>query len=284
MKNGHYNQLIRLALSEDIGSGDITTKAIGLKRKKGRARVIAKADGVVSGLDIFKQVFKQLSPSFSYRAYKKDGSNIARGEKIIEISGPLELLLVGERTSMNFLCHLSGIATTTRKYVNEINGYRAEILDTRKTTPGMRLLEKKAVKDGGGLNHRIGLFDMYLIKENHIAAAGSLEKALELTIQHRRRTKAKIEIEVRNLVELKKAIKLNPDYILLDNFSIGQLKKGVSIAKRLNPAIILESSGNVSIENVREIASTGVDRISIGKLTHSAAVLDLSFQVLNWKK
>ncbi len=284
MKNRFHNQLIRLALSEDIGPGDITTKAIGLRREKGRARVIAKASGVISGLDVFRQVFKQLSPSFSYRVFKKDGSKVIKGDKIIEISGPIDLLLIGERTSMNFLCHLSGIASLTRKYVNEIADYKSKILDTRKTTPGMRLLEKKAVKDGGGINHRIGLYDMYLIKENHIAAAGGLEEALELTIQHRKQTKAKIEIEVRNLLELKRAIKLNPDYILLDNFPVSLLKKAVSLAKRMNPDIILESSGNVSMDNIRKIAATGVDRISIGKLTHSAPALDLSFQVLSWKK
>jgi nicotinate-nucleotide pyrophosphorylase (carboxylating) len=278
-----YRRLIQLALSEDIGSGDITTEALVLNKKKGQAVVVAKASGIVSGLDPFMQAYKVVSPAITFSIFKQDGSLVVPGDIIIRIKGPLGAILTGERTAMNIISHLSGVATMTQKIVKAIDGYPAKILDTRKTMPGMRIFQKKAVRDGGAANHRMGLYDMYLIKENHIEAAGGIEEALGLVMAHRKKTKAKIEIEVKNLVELKKVLKYKVDYILLDNFSIGLLMKAVKIAKDINPDVILEASGNVDLKTVRKIAATGVDRISVGRITHSAPVLDLSLKVVEYQ-
>ncbi len=272
-----------MALAEDIGASDITTLALQLKNKRGKAIVTAKSSGIISGINVFKVVYKTLSPAVTFSIYKRNGSSVVPGDAIIDIRGPLATLLMGERTAMNFLCHLSGVATMTRKMVDTIQKYPAKILDTRKTMPGMRYLEKIAVRDGGGTNHRFGLFDMYLIKENHIAAVGAIEKALAMVKVHSRKTKAKIEVEVKNLAELKLALRFKPDYILLDNFSLPLLRKAVNIARKINPKCVLEASGNVSLETVRKIAATGVDRISVGKITHSAPVLDLSMKILELK-
>ncbi|MEE9555252.1 MAG: carboxylating nicotinate-nucleotide diphosphorylase [candidate division Zixibacteria bacterium] len=271
-------KFIRLALKEDIGKGDITTRAVALKGI-GRGEVIAKEKGIISGIGPFRRVFKLLSPSFTLKILKKDGQRVKPGDLVIEIKGPLDLMLIGERTSMNLLCHLSGVAASTRQYVDLIKGYRAKILDTRKTMPGMRIWEKAAVKHGGGDNHRIGLYDMYLVKENHIAAAGGLEKAIKAVIRHKKKTGARLEVEVKDLAELRDALQFNPDFIMLDNFTVPVMKKAVALARSINSKVLLEASGNVSLENVKKIAATGVDRISIGRITHSAPALDLSFKV-----
>jgi nicotinate-nucleotide pyrophosphorylase (carboxylating) len=276
----NYLKLIQLALSEDIGSGDITTSALKLNSKKGQAVVVAKASGIISGLEPFMQVYKTISPAITFTIHKHNGSFVVPGDVIIRLKGPLGAILTGERTAMNLLSHLSGVSTLTKSIVDAVKGYPVKILDTRKTMPGMRLLQKMAVKNGGASNHRMGLFDMYLIKENHIEAAGGLEEALKKVITHRKKTRAKIEIEVKNLDELQTALKYRPDYILLDNFALSMMKKAVKIARAINPKVILEASGNVNLNTVRKIASTGVDRISIGKITHSAPVLDLSLKVV----
>jgi nicotinate-nucleotide pyrophosphorylase (carboxylating) len=273
-------KIIQLALAEDIGKGDITTRALHLKNKIGTAFVVAKAPGVISGLTAFIWVYKAISPALTFNIIKKNASQVVPGNEVLSIKGPLSAILIGERTAMNFLGHLSGVATMTADMVEAIKDYPAKLLDTRKTMPGLRRLEKQAVKDGGGTNHRLGLFDMYLIKENHIAAAGGLEEALRRANAHQKRTRAKIEVEVKNLDELKLALRYKPNYILLDNFTIPMLRKGVNLAKEIDPKVILEASGNVSIETVRKIAAAGVDRISVGKITHSAPVLDLSLKVL----
>ena len=276
-------KLIQLSLAEDIGSGDITTQALGLSGKKGKAIVTAKAPGYISGIHVFKQVYMSLSSAFTFKVFKRDGSSVVPGDIIIEIKGPLGSILTGERTAMNLLCHLSGVATMTRSIVEAIDGYDARILDTRKTMPGLRHLQKAAVKNGGGTNHRFGLYDMYLIKENHIAAAGGLEKALIKVQAHRNKTRARIEVEVKDLAELKRALAYKPDFILLDNFTIAMLKQGVKIAQKANTGVVLEASGNINLKNVRKVAATGVDRISIGKMTHSASALDLSLKILEPK-
>ena len=274
-------KMIQLALQEDIGNGDITSRALRLKGKKGIAIVVAKQAGVISGIDTFMRVYRTLSPAVSFHIYKRNGATVVPGNLIIKISGPLDIIQTGERTAMNFLSHLSGVATATREIVKAVADYPVKILDTRKTHPGLRLLQKRAVFDGGGTNHRFGLYDMYLIKENHIEAAGSLETALELAKMDKKKTKAKIEVEVKNFDELKRALKYKPDYILLDNFTIPMLKQAVRIAEEIDPRAILEASGNVSLKTVRKIAATGVHRISIGKITHSAPVLDLSLKVVD---
>ena len=273
-------QLIRLALAEDIGRGDITTQALKLKGRIGQGVVIARDAGVISGIGPFKKVFQTLSRSFSFKVFKNDGHPVEPGDEIIRIKGPLGSMLTGERTAMNIIGHLSGVATLTRAFVDAIDAFPAKIIDTRKTTPGMRAWEKKAVRDGGGTNHRTGLYDMYLVKENHIAAVGGLEAAMRLAIAHRRKTRAKLEVEVRNLSELKEVLPFKPDYILLDNFTVPGLKKAVKVAESIHPGTILEASGRIDLKTVKKIAATGVDRISIGKLTHSAAALDLSFKVI----
>ncbi|OGC96282.1 MAG: nicotinate-nucleotide diphosphorylase (carboxylating) [candidate division Zixibacteria bacterium RBG_16_53_22] len=271
-------ELIRLALAEDIGAGDITTAALKLDGRRGKAVVVAKAGGVISGTAQFAEVFQQLSRSVKVKRFIRDGSAVASGDKVLGLSGSLNAILTGERTAMNILCHLSGIATMTAAMVAEIRDLPVKILDTRKTMPGMRRWEKLAVSHGGACNHRLGLFDMYLIKENHIAATGGFREALEKVESHRRKTRAKIEIEVRNLDELGIALSYRVDYILLDNFSFAALKKAVSIAR--GHKVILEASGNVNKANVRKTALTGVDRISIGRITHSAPALDLSMKVV----
>lgn len=275
------NRLIALAIAEDRGPGDITTAALGLKGKRGRAVVYAKADGVISGLTPFMKVFKALSPAIRFTIYKHDGQAVVPKDKIIGIHGSLDAILTGERTAMNILCQLSGVASLTSALVQKINGYPVKLLDTRKTIPGMRAWQKKAVQDGGAVNHRMGLYDMYLIKENHITAAGGLREALGKVARHRIRTKARIEVEVKNLDELRLVMTYRPDYILLDNFSLPQLKKAVKIARNINPRALLEASGNVGMKTIRQIAAAGVDRISMGKITHSAPALDLSMIVLD---
>ena len=274
------SKLIQLALKEDIGEGDITSRALRLKGKIGTAIVVAKQAGIISGIDTFMKVYTTLSPAVSFHINKRNGADVVPGNLIIKIKGPLDIILTGERTAMNFLSHLSGVATATREIVDAVDGYPVKILDTRKTHPGLRLLQKQAVRDGGGTNHRFGLYDMYLIKENHIEAAGSLEIALEKTIADKKRTRAKVEVEVKNFDELTRALKYKPDYILLDNFTIPMLRQAVKLTAKINPKAILEASGNVNLKTVRKIAATGVHRISIGRITHSAPVLDLSLKVV----
>ncbi len=274
-------EIIRLALAEDIGSGDITTRALVPRGRMGKGIVISKEDGIVSGTGPFRKVFEILRPGIKFKAGKKDGQRVSSGETIISVVGPLDILLTGERSAMNIISHLSGVATLTARYTEAILGYPAVILDTRKTMPGMRAWEKKAVKDGGGANHRMGLYDMYLIKENHISAAGGIDSALKAASIHSKKTGAKIEVEVRNRTELKQALAHDPDYILLDNFKPADLKKAVKLAKGIAPQVVLEASGNINFKNIRKIAAAGVDRISIGKITHSAPVLDLSFMVID---
>jgi nicotinate-nucleotide pyrophosphorylase (carboxylating) len=272
-------RLIRLALAEDLGNGDITTGALALKGRTGRALVTAKGSGVISGLEPFRRVFRTLSPTFKYRTLKGDGRTVSAGDLIISVRGPLDKMLIGERTAMNILCHLSGVATLTRAFVEAVRGFPVKIYDTRKTTPGMRQWEKKAVRDGGGYNHRMGLYDMYLLKENHIAAAGGIDEALTAAARHRKKTKAALEVEVKNLRELREVLQFEPDFVLLDNFSVSSLRKAVAVAGSLSPKIILEASGNMDLKRIGEAAATGVKRISVGRMTHSAPALDLSFRI-----
>lgn len=279
LKNLSDLQLIRLALKEDIGEGDITTRAMGVKGRNGRATVFAKSEGIISGIEQFKTVFKVLSPKVSFRSQTKNGKRVSSGEQVIQIIGPLDALLMGERTAMNILSHLSGVATLTAKFVDKVKGFPVKILDTRKTMPGMRVWEKAAVRHGGGANHRHGLYDMYLVKENHITAAGGMLKALSKVRKHSFKTGAKIEIEVRNISELKLVLPYKPDYVLLDNFARPDLKKAVELTKSASKKTLLEASGNITLKNIIRVASSGVDRISIGALTHSAPALDLSFRI-----
>lgn len=280
MRTGSIERkLLGLALAEDAGKGDITTRALKVS-KRGQAVVFSKAQGVVSGLAAFMGVYKALSPAITFSILKPEGSRVVPGDVIVIVKGRLDLILTGERTAMNILCHLSGVATITRKLVDRVSDLPVEILDTRKTLPGLRGLEKRATRAGGASNHRMGLHDMYLVKENHIAAAGGLERALQLVASHKKKTRAKVEVEVKDVDELRIAMNYRPDYILLDNFSFPGLKKAVRYARMIDPRVKLEASGNISYKNVRRVALSGVDRISVGMITHSAPALDLSLKVI----
>ncbi|HHE48080.1 MAG TPA: carboxylating nicotinate-nucleotide diphosphorylase [Candidatus Acetothermia bacterium] len=267
--------LIDLALAEDVGKGDVTTVATVPEGKEGRAVIIAKAYGIVCGLPIAAEAFRNVDAAIRLTHLASDGEPVAPGDVVAALSGPLRGILTAERTALNFLTHLSGIATLTARFVDVVAPYRAVILDTRKTTPGWRILEKYAVRCGGGRNHRMGLYDMVLIKDNHIAACGSLAEAV-------RRVRAAgislpIEVEVRTLAELEEALSLGVDRILLDNMDIPTLREAVARAKG---RVELEASGGVGLENAAEIAACGVDYISIGALTHSAPALDFSLEIL----
>jgi len=266
--------LIELALSEDIGCGDVTSRLLLPDDPSGRAVIMAKQDGVLAGLPVAGMVFRAVNPKLVLKAFKRDGDRIRRGEKIVSVRGKTRSILSAERTALNFLQRLSGIATLTSKYVDEVKGTGTKILDTRKTTPGLRVLEKYAVKTGGGGDHRMGLFDMILIKENHIQAAGGVSKAV-LRARSKRR-KEKVEVEIRNLPEAREAVKSKPDWIMLDNMRIDRMRRAVELIRSADRAIKIEASGSVGLKNVRRIASTGVDFISVGALTHSAPALDMS--------
>ena len=266
--------LIDLALSEDIGKKDLTSEAVVENKLSGKAVIVAKQGGVLAGLPVAKMVFQTVNPAVIFKMLKQDGEKIKKGEGIALVQGKVGSILSAERTALNFLQRLSGIATLTAKYVERTKGTRAKILDTRKTTPGLRVLEKYAVKAGGGENHRMGLFDMILIKENHIKAARGISDAIKKA-RSKYRTK-KIEVEVRNLTELKEAIEAEPDWIMLDNMKIHQMKKAVRMIRSISPNIKIEASGEINLRNGRKIALTGVDFISVGALTHSAPALDLS--------
>jgi nicotinate-nucleotide pyrophosphorylase (carboxylating) len=267
-------QLIRLALSEDVGKRDLTSDAVVDSRLSGKAVIVAKEKGVLAGLPVARMVFRMASPQIRFKMLKRDGEKVEKGKKIALIEGKVQGILLAERTALNFLQRLSGIATLTARYVERLKGTRARILDTRKTTPGLRILEKYAVKAGGGQNHRMGLFDMILIKENHIRAAGGISRAIS-----RARSKyprQKIEVEIRNSSELMEALESEPDWIMLDNMKISETRRMIRTVRSANRAIKIEASGNVNLKNVRKIALAGVDFISVGALTHSAPALDLS--------
>ena len=264
---------IRLALAEDIGPGDATTNSIVPTDAMMQGQIIAKQAGVVAGLDVTCAVYQALDNRVNFEACVPESERVENRQFLARVTGPARALLTGERTALNFLGRMSGIATLTHQYVSAVAGTRAVILDTRKTAPGLRALDKLAVRRGGGQNHRTGLYDMVLIKDNHIDFAGSLEEAVR-----RARLTARgleIEVEARTLDDVQQALKLRVERILLDNMSPDQMRQAVEItAGRAK----LEASGNVTLANVRQVAETGVDYISIGALTHSVIVFDVSFQ------
>jgi nicotinate-nucleotide pyrophosphorylase (carboxylating) len=266
--------LIEAAITEDIGPGDATTRAVLPPRTQAKAMIQAKADGILAGLPVAKAVFQRLDPSVDFLPVVNDGVVLKPRTACAYLQGPAAAILAGERIALNFLQHLSGIATLTSAYVHAVNGTRAVILDTRKTTPGYRMLEKYAVRIGGGKNHRLGLFDMMLVKDNHIQAAGSLSMAVRRARDTR--PNLQLEVEVTTLAQLEEAISLSVDRILLDNMDLETIRKAVAITRN---RIRLEVSGGVTLETVREIAATGVDFISVGALTHSAPALDISLEI-----
>lgn len=270
-------QAVAAALEEDLGSvGDITTDAIIPANAQGEASIIVRKPGVIAGLDLAEATFKSLDPDVRFTRIVEDASKVEAGGTIANLAGKTRALLTGERTALNFLGHLSGIATLTATYVAAVEGTRAKIVETRKTTPGLRAPEKYAVRCGGGMNHRFGLYDAVLVKDNHIAAAGGLADALN-TLRTAVGHLVKIEVEVDTLDQLEEALRFPIDAVLLDNMDVGTLKKAVALVKG---RVVTEASGGVTLENVGEIAKTGVDLISVGALTHSARSLDSS---LEWK-
>jgi len=272
-----FNQ-IGMFLSEDLGRGDITTQATVTRNSRARGRFLAKEPMVVAGLEAAEAVFSTLDSQQQIEAFASDGDELEAGKVIARTSGFADVLLAGERLALNLMQRLSGIATLTRKYVRAIEGTGAQIVDTRKTTPGLRMLEKYAVLSGGGRNHRFGLDDGVLIKDNHISLAGGVRAAVG---QARERVGHlhKIEVEVSTERDLNDAIKEGADIILLDNLSPEETVRLVAIARELSPKVTLESSGGITLENVRAYAEAGVDLISIGALTHSARAMDISFKI-----
>lgn len=271
----HLSEIIARSLYEDIGDGDITSQATIPAGLRYQGVFLVKATGVIAGLEVVRQTFTQVDERIRFTALAPDGGAVQPGDVVAEAEGPGRSLLTTERVALNFLQRMSGIATLTRRYVDAVAGTRARILDTRKTVPGLRLLDKWAVTLGGGVNHRIGLYDMALIKDNHIVAAGGITAAVEgvRTVDERGRP---IEVEVTSLEQLREALALGVDQIMLDNMSLAEMAEAVAF---VDGAVPLEASGNVSLETVRAIAETGVDYISVGKLTHSVPALDVSFDL-----
>ncbi len=272
---------IMLALEEDRYTGDITTLATIDPRQGGSAIVRAKEEGILCGAEVARQVFAACDPKLSVVLHRCDGERVLCGEIILEVTGKLAPLLVGERTTLNFMQRMSGIATRTRGYVDKVSHTGTKILDTRKTAPGLRYFDKEAVRIGGGKNHRFGLFDMILIKDNHIDASGGVAKAVHRAQRYREEQKLEVQIEteVRSMKELREALTCLPDIILLDNFTPDLLREAVALVRSGGSIPLLEASGNIGMHNVVEVAETGVDFISIGELTHSVKALDLSMTI-----
>ena len=279
--------LIHGALREDIGSGDITTKLLIPKNRLIKAAIILKEKATVAGLEIARKVFKAVDKDIRFEAVSADGSQEKPGKIIAKIQGQAGSILSGERTALNFLSHLSGVATVTRSFVDEVKPYKAKIMDTRKTTPGLRELEKYAVALGGGHNHRMGLWDAVLVKDNHIAvlkagARGINIKDIARLVKEKKPKGMKTDIEVRNLKEFQEVLEIPPDIIMLDNMDISQIKKAVAMrdAQPSRKNVKIEVSGGVRLSNIKAIARAGVDMISIGALTHSAKAVDMSLEVI----
>ncbi|WP_018029244.1 carboxylating nicotinate-nucleotide diphosphorylase [Porphyromonas somerae] len=267
------DQLIDIAIEEDISTGDLATNALIAKGQRATALITAKADGVISGLAVAERVLETISTEeYLFEPYLQDGDRVAKGDKILKIEGTYRDLLTSERLMLNFLQRMSGIATATRQMVDLIAGTKAQLLDTRKTVPGHRLTDKLAVKHGGGTNHRMGLYDMAMIKDNHIKAAGGISKAIK-QVKATLPISVKVEVETTNLEEVKEALQGGADIIMLDNMSTSLMKEAVAL---IGNNAATEASGNITHERIREVAETGVDFISVGALTHSVRALDMS--------
>ncbi|MBA4311498.1 MAG: nicotinate-nucleotide diphosphorylase (carboxylating) [Chlorobiaceae bacterium] len=282
--NGHLNQIIQEAIVEDVGLGDITTESIVSHDLLGHGEMRAKEQGIVAGVAIAEKIFHFIDPELQFKRFITDGSVVDTNTIINAVDGSFGSILKAERTVLNIVQRMSGIATMTAKFVDAVRGTHAKITDTRKTAPGLRYLDKLSVKLGGGTNHRFGLDDMVLIKDNHIAAAGGISQAIELCLNylHTKKYKIKIEVETKNLDEVKEVLKFEEiRRIMLDNYSIDEMKKAVEF---ISQRVEVEASGNVTLQNVRTVAETGVDFISVGALTHSPKALDISLKVIHLPK
>lgn len=275
MMNSQVINLIQAALEEDIGCGDVTTDCLIDADDIGSGVIIAREPLVAAGLEVGKQVFEQLDARVVFKALVQDGDAVVSGARMAEVRGKLRGLLKGERTALNFLQHLSGIATHVRTYKQKLEEFNINLVDTRKTTPGWRVLEKYAVRLGGAGNHRMGLFDGVLIKDNHIAACGGVKQCIQKIRQNVSHL-LKIEVEVSNMVELEAALKAGADVIMLDNMNLQQI---TAARVQINGRALVEVSGGVNLQNIRELARTGVDLISVGALTHAARSMDISMKI-----
>jgi len=278
MKPQYVRTIVQLALAEDIGEGDITTDNLVPLKSKSHARLVAKSFGIICGLDLARAVFKILDPKIKFDPKVRDGQAVAAGKLLAEIVGSTRALLTGERVALNLLSMLSGIATQTHAYVQKIKPYKTAILDTRKTTPLLRQLERYAVKMGGGTNHRFNLNDMVMIKDNHRVFSKSIN-FLQTVDKLKTKIKAKIEVEVDTLEQLKEALKSKADLILLDNMSPKQVAQAVKMRRQAQSSVPLEASGGMTLSNIKKYAATGVDRISVGALTHSRQSLNISMEL-----
>ncbi|MBQ4056946.1 MAG: carboxylating nicotinate-nucleotide diphosphorylase [Bacteroidaceae bacterium] len=273
------NKLLDLGIEEDINTGDITTESIIPASMNGVATMTAKQDGVISGLDIVKMVYLRFQDDIVFTPYVKDGDTVKKGDVILKVEATYPTLLRGERLSLNIFQRMCGIATETAKYVKELTDTHTELLDTRKTAPGLRVLDKMAVKHGGGTNHRMGLYDMAMIKDNHIKMAGGIAKAVE-QVRSRIAQGIKIEVETTNIDEVHQAIEAGADIIMLDNMDTPTMTEAVKIIHAAGQGIKTEASGNMSIPRLKEVASTGVDYISVGALTHTVKGMDISMNIV----
>lgn len=271
------DELIRLALKEDISNEDVSTNAVIKEYKKGTVQLICKQSGVICGLEVFARTFKILDPATEIKLYAKDGDKVAKSQHIADLTGDIRVLLQGERTALNYLQRMSGIATYTAQVAELLKGSKTKLLDTRKTTPNMRLFEKYAVRCGGGNNHRYNLSDGVMLKDNHIGAAGGITAAVKAAKEYSSFVR-KIEVEVETLEQCREALQAGADIIMLDNMSVEDMKKAVAM---IDGKALTECSGNVTKENITAIISTGVDFVSSGALTHSAPILDLSLKNLH---
>ena len=272
------DKLIDLGLEEDINTGDVTTDSIIPESMNAVATMTAKQDGVISGIEVIKKVYERFQKDIVYTPYFKNGDSVKKGDVLLRIEASYPTLLKGERLSLNIFQRMCGIATETAKYVKELKGTSTELLDTRKTAPGLRVLDKMAVKDGGGTNHRMGLYDMAMIKDNHIKMAGGIAKAVE-QVRGNISPDIKIEVETTNLSEVDQAIAAGADIIMLDNMDNATMAQAVATIKAANKGIKTEASGNMSIPRLVEVAATGVDYISVGALTHTVKGMDISMNI-----
>jgi len=284
LNNDILEMKLKHALEEDGCFEDITTQALNFGSLKVEAIIKAKENGILAGINVAQDIFKTVDEKIKFKVAKKDGQQFKKGNILAKVSGPAKSILSAERTVLNFITRLSGIATLTRKFVDKVKPYKAKILDTRKTTPCLRLLEKYAVRMGGGYNHRLDLSEAILIKDNHIAALKKKFKAISLALivaKIKKYSRSKeVEIEVNSKKEFQDVLKFPPDIIMLDNMTTSQIKECVRLRNKLNKMISLEVSGGVSLSNVRKLASLGVDRISIGSLTHSSKAIDISLEII----
>lgn len=271
----YINHLIDIALEEDVKDGDVTTNALIPESSMAVATMTAKAEGIIAGLPVARMVFEKLYPETIWTEHFKEGDKVNKGDVIVSIESTFRTLLTGERLALNFLQRMSGVATETNKYVTELEGFSTKLLDTRKTLPCFRLLDKYSVKTGGGTNHRIGLFDLAMIKDNHIKVAGGIANAVK-QVRSSISSDIRIEVETSTLDEVKQALKAGADIIMLDNMSNDMMSEAVKI---INSKAETEASGNMSIPRLKGVASTGVDFISVGALTHSVMALDISMNI-----